>query len=86
MNANNFLLNGYTTGYNRLFSATIAKVCLTGYTPPYMGGVASSHLNTHNHSSHLKNAIFERVPPPVKSVNNGRLLHLKIFPLKFKST
>lgn len=29
-------LSGYTTGYNRIFSATIAKVCLTGYTPPYI--------------------------------------------------
>lgn len=58
-------LNGYTTGYNRLFSATIAKVCLTGYTPPlYIGGVASSHLNTHNHSSHLKNAILKEEYPP----------------------
>lgn len=52
------------------------------HTPLYIGGVPCTHLNTHNHSTHLKNAVLkEGYPPPLllKSVNDGRLLHLKIF-------
>ena len=29
-------LSGYTTGYNRIFSDTMATVRVTGYTPPYI--------------------------------------------------
>lgn len=51
------------------------------HTPLYIGGVPCTHLNTHNHSTHLKNAVLKEGYPPLllKSVNDGRLLHLKIF-------
>lgn len=81
MNANNFLFKWlHYWIQSAIFGYNSQGMSNRLHTPLYIGGVASSHLNTHNHSSHLKNAILkEEYPPLLKSVNNGRLLHLKIF-------
>lgn len=60
------------------------------HTPLYIGGVPCTHLNTHNHSTHLKNAVLKEgypPPPPVKKCKRWAVTPSKnFFPLKFKST